>query len=439
RVSALSDETGKIPCVLGYNASMEKDYSKSWNRQQFLSALAARKLSDISYHTVTDWVFVMQKMLNDPDLQENNQWFMSLKHNLPVEEYALLPYVAPAVPVGTAHGISVPEGKKYKLYVKATPSSEIQSLSPDYGTPRAIVSMSSPVFMGQNNHAVEFNSTAMVMQDSLLRLVKGASVPSILASLGVGSISLFTGSTTILGGLGPNPMSQNLGGIDFTTVVRNMQMFHILLQNHSSPEWIDSESINATKVLPKAAMPMFCALPIEFNDFVYGPWINHPGLIASTIFPDTGDPDIHRLEVENLIGGVKVSIDESLVPWNYGGMTPLDEAVMLRIADEVNYQQTLEMGMVQIPGFDNFSLGDMIKYYGNGFDGPIINSIQVQIGEGGITTTYNFRTYLRKLGLFNKENSERIKSINQEAIKRNKEINTKIMQLSRKIGTFKVL
>jgi hypothetical protein len=194
---------------------------------------------------------------------------------------------------------------------------------------------------------------------------------------------------------------------------------------------INPESVD---MLGKTAIPMFCALPLEFNDFIYGPWINHPGLIRNIIFPDTNISAIHEKEVENLIGGVKVQIDESLVPWNYGGMTALDEAVMSRIADDVNYQQTLETGTIQLPTFDNFNLGDMLKFYGGLLNGPIINSIQVQVGQGGVNATLNFRTYVRKLGLFNKENAERIKAINQEAIKRNKELTNKLIQLISKLG-----
>jgi hypothetical protein len=429
RVSAMSDDSGKIPCILGYNASLEKDYSRQWNRQQFLAALSVRRFSDVSFNCVTDWAFVLQNMLSDPDLQDANHYFMSLRHSLPPEEYSLLSYIAPAVPFTTAHGLTIPDDSKYKLYVRGNPSADIQFLTPDYGDARAIVSVSSPIFIGQDKHGVDYNVMAMGAQDSLLRLVNGASIPVILAGLSIGS----AGATTILGGLGPNPISNALMGTNFPEAIRNLQMVHGSFWGDEAREH-DDNSRTIEKILPKAAIPMFCALPIEFNDFVYGPWINHPGLIASTIFPDSTDANVHRLEVENLVGGVKVSVDESLVPWNYGGMTALDEAVMLKIADEVNYQQTLEMGTIQIPGFDNFSLGDMIKYYGNLFDGPIINSIQVQIGEGGITTTYNFRTYLRKLGLFNKENAERLKAINQEAIKRNKEINTKLLQLSSKIN-----
>jgi hypothetical protein len=196
---------------------------------------------------------------------------------------------------------------------------------------------------------------------------------------------------------------------------------------------MNAYSDNDTNFPNKAATPLFCALPLQINTAVYGPWINHPGIIATDIFPDYGR-EIAEMEVENLVGGVKLNIDENLVPWNFGGMTALDEYIMVKINDDINYQQTLEIGSVSLPGFDNYRLGDTLEFFGTLFNGPVINSIVVQIAEnGGITTTYNFRTYQRKLGLYNKENAERIKQLNQESIKRRKELNTKLNNLATKM------
>jgi hypothetical protein len=444
RLSSITDESGKLPCIIGFNASMEKDSSRLWYRQQLLSSAAKYNFSDhVNTHLVTDWVAVMQYGLSDNQLNNENHYFMSLQHNLPPEEFVTLQYIAPTVNMSMAHGLSVPNDKKYKLYTKATPDQNIEFLSPNFTNPRAIVSISSPVLLGQDKNLTETNVMAMMGQDSLLRVSQGASVPTILQSLTIGALNLFTGSTTLFGGLGPNPaLADNLASLASVSSLDTLKKR--LVQWHTRSSAVlgsDNNYVDGGRdpVLRKAAIPLFCALPIELNTAIYGPWINHPGLIRSNIFPDSNDADIQNLEIENLVGGVKVNVDESLVPWNYGGMTFLDEAVMLKIAEEVNYQQTLETGTVQIPGFDNMSLGHMIRYYGQTFDGPILNSIQVQIGQNGIITTYNFRTYTRKLGLFNKESSERIKAIGQESLKRNKEINTQLLKLSSKINAFRVL
>ena len=54
--------------------------------------------------------------------------------------------------------------------------------------------------------------------------------------------------------------------------------------------------------------------------------------------------------------------------------------------------------------------------------GPIITNIQTSVGQGGITTTYTFRTYSRKMGLFNKEQNDIIKKNTLARFKMNKQM-----------------
>jgi len=246
----------------------------------------------------------------------------------------------------------------------------------------------------------------MMVQDSLARLSFGASVPTLLQGLltagtNMGGAGIAPGSTTVWGGLGPNPAyedaairqpvlvvvpvgelnkktgspkygytsyflgaAEGIGGFGGVSpldyIKRDLEFAHM----HSfgtDNEFHNSNSVPLIRfgdqrsrqgrndgyepdaVLPRAAFPLFCAIPIEYNDYVYGPWINHPGLNKDNIFPDSANS---LLDVENLIGGVKVVVEEGLAPWNYGGMTALDEAVMSKIAEDVNYQQVLENGSV---------------------------------------------------------------------------------------------
>ena len=55
--------------------------------------------------------------------------------------------------------------------------------------------------------------------------------------------------------------------------------------------------------------------------------------------------------------------------------------------------------------------------------GPIITNISTSFGEGGITTTYSFRTYTRALGLFNKIENEKFRKAFKENVKNFKLIN----------------
>ena len=58
----------------------------------------------------------------------------------------------------------------------------------------------------------------------------------------------------------------------------------------------------------------------------------------------------------------------------------------------------------------------------NFVEGPIVTSIQTSVGQQGISCTYTFRTYTRKLGAFNKIETDRIKKINRANLYRGKQI-----------------
>jgi hypothetical protein len=161
-------------------------------------------------------------------------------------------------------------------------------------------------------------------------------------------------------------------------------------------------------------------------------------------------------------------------------MYNLDMAAFKEIETKVNYQSIIETAQVEMPGLPLFNLGGSFRYenlnlsyqtpttgsriyvqsvyspsvlvdltYAGGglvynpnsntdtifnytiidlrqnanyLPGPIISSIQTSIGQQGISTTYNFRTYTRKIGLFNKEENDRIKKIAKINIQRNKQI-----------------
>jgi len=122
---------------------------------------------------------------------------------------------------------------------------------------------------------------------------------------------------------------------------------------------------NSMPIVPKAAMPGFAAVPLINEGSVYGPWTNHPGLIPKDIFTDVdlyfGSNGTTSLKetVENLIGGVKVTVDTNLAPWNCGGMNNLDSNVISSIEEDVNYQLVIEQGSVEIPGAPIYKLGDL--------------------------------------------------------------------------------
>ena len=195
------------------------------------------------------------------------------------------------------------------------------------------------------------------------------------------------------------------------------------------------------------------------------------------------DETIAKKAIDNFIVPTDVQINDEFVPWNYGGMSFLDIAAFNHIQTNLNYQSIIETAQLDIPRLPIFSLGmgftadavnppitsidlqtislvdskdnadnliggpilDFSSGYGdsgtdttiaypldfkvlklNGLDsytnGPIITNIQTSMGQGGITTTYTFRTYTPKVGLFNKQASDRLKKAAQTNMRRNKQV-----------------
>ena len=65
---------------------------------------------------------------------------------------------------------------------------------------------------------------------------------------------------------------------------------------------------------------------------------------------------------------------------------------------------------------------------------PIVSDIRCNISPQNVGTTYSFRTYMQRLGFFNKENSERIKQNGLNIIKTNKKFNDIITSFNNKIA-----
>ena len=184
--------------------------------------------------------------------------------------------------------------------------------------------------------------------------------------------------------------------------------------------------------------------------------------------------------INNMITATEIDVQEDFVPWNYGGMYSLDIAAFKEIETKVNYQTIIETAQVEMPGLPLFNLGGSFVYDNLGLNyqalttrnisytqtvydpsplvdltyaggslvvganpntdtiftyavidlkqndsftqGPIISSIQTSIGQQGISTTYTFRTYTRKIGLFNKEENDRMKKLAKINMQRNKQI-----------------
>jgi hypothetical protein len=356
-----------------------------------------------------------------------------------------------------AHGYATQYSEK--TYIKSSVNEKVEFLSFDNNVyPKAIISMPSPVVLSSQHKNMNNLKSAMV-HDTLIRMLEafgrgpiglpdvvgGGVNPAIRATLY--SLANFSDATT----RNHYRSETNLGGllpkINFTTLINiaNLNLIKSIVgaievayirslgtdlgQAYPIGSMTTADGYDNPQILPKAAFPIFAAIPVKLNQYVYGPWVNYPSLIAKNIFTEHSNNNTVAISrVENLIGGLKLEIDDTLNPWSFGGMSVLDQNILLKLNQDVNYQQEIESASLEIGIFPDFPLG-----YALINNGPILNHIGVQIQPNGITTTLNFRTYIRKLGLFNKENAERIKAISLESIKRNKEITTKYNDLRDRI------
>lgn len=138
-------------------------------------------------------------------------------------------------------------------------------------------------------------------------------------------------------------------------------------------------------------------------------------------------------------GPVNMKPNDDLSPWNYGGSSAMTTVANSQSQDGLTFMQVGERGSVNWPGypehrigselrstnttFNNFSLTQYtwtlgltshFYYYipmtsSTGSFGPNITSVAVNIGEGGINTTYELTTFTPNFGRLSKLNTERIK------------------------------
>jgi hypothetical protein len=431
-VNSMSDDQGKIPPMIGFNSSAEINHFNKWITAQTLNAATIRWSSDQRQYLTRDLTIAARELAFNTDLSDIGNAYPSISHTLPSEEFVTLQMHGPAsIGKKTAHSLNdIPSIMTYKTYAKSSVDTDWVFLYPNNIEGRIIASVSSPVYIGQQKNFTDSNIDAVKSQDALVKLVRGNTIPTQIRSSTITDQTLYGGMQW---------------SADFITDPVNAAgaLINLLYATYAYLQGANNYDSNISndqvRILNKAAIPCFAAIPVEFNQAIYGPWINHPGLIENFIFNGRTYP-YH--DVNNVVGGTKINIDESLVPWNYGSTEYLDEAVMSRIKDDVNYQQVTEQGTISIPGVFlvgpdgiGYGLGDALQYTAGVNGGPIVNNIQVQVGEGGITTTYSMRTYTRKLGFFNKENAERIKQIGQEGLKRRKELSQGIAKIASVLST----
>jgi len=192
----------------------------------------------------------------------------------------------------------------------------------------------------------------------------------------------------------------------------------------------------ALSAVNRAETPDACGFGIKSNILSYGPW-----------------------GAAGAVGGVQVTHDDGLVPWEYGGFTTLNLAGNATASEGITNQQVAEEGQVTVIGSPDLPLGaellaadsgnpfngglganlvenrtsgtaaiSGIDYYftavlpWDGTYGPNITGLTTAVGPEGLQTTYNLRTWTPKYGRFFRGNAERMKKVGRQRLNFNKQL-----------------
>ena len=470
---ALSDDSGKIKPILGYNASDNFDYLK-----YFLCNSRVSINADIASLDSGGGEILSSAIAEAGELASKCGYYYYPSINLTkMDPSNFVLKASPVIHYDSYLNHPVPSRR---LYHTANVNENFAFLDPENLTnPRAILDVGSSVTLNSSSESYE--------KDPNLTVLSAASLED---------LSIYLKSTP-LPFVDPNFVNLLLSRNNNLQSDRRLVM-PIAMGNNASYH----------QLAPKAAHPYFAAIPLKSNQFTYGPWTNYPYADRASAFPDA---DIYSSEnaTENLIGGVKVEVEEDFVPWNYGGMRFLDEAVLSKVYNEIQYQQITETATLSIPGLPIFGLASDFVYYDNfklkpnqirhnnkiyniniipynyteraviptlisqmprignptgnpiadyapqtqlitsprsyntlqitdtniGSVAPVITNISCSISPQSVQTTYSFRTYIQKLGFFNKENNDRLKKNALINIKRNKQLSDISKSFNNKILT----
>jgi hypothetical protein len=383
-------EDGTIEPIIGYINNAQYNYSKEFNK-----ALWDGTRNNGTNNFFQFWKYEAYRNAGIVygNTAATNFWEPLLKFP-GTEQYT----IARNAPATDPFGTTIPAQYSYKTYLKAKVEKELQTYVTSMGSVVAkVIITTDPVQINPiNPQALSIRTLAVEYLANNYGGVLGFRAAKILS-------------------LADNFVQAN----NNTFNVNN-----VLSQNKDNQQYTNMAAV------PKMAVPAFAAIPLVFNNCVYGPWISAPDLVMNNIFGGQKNP-LNRLE--NLVGGVKLEINNDLVPWNYGGMRILDEAALLMTGQDNDYQTKSETGQLTVYGTPELNLGDELKAVAFAFRGPTVNNVQVQISENGPTTTYTFRTFTRKFTLFNKESADRLKSAGQSSIKMSRELRQQARNTTEKL------
>jgi hypothetical protein len=155
------------------------------------------------------------------------------------------------------------------------------------------------------------------------------------------------------------------------------------------------------QIPPSVAYPKFLGIPQQSERYSWGPW--------------------YRFARYN--GKSEVVFDTNLVPENFGSVQRMDAAAFDTANAGVAVIGANESGRVELAEIPEYNIAERFNS-----TGPYVTNMDVNIGIGGITTSYQFNTWTPNFGKLAKYNADRVSRIFKatlEALRRFREKNPK--------------
>ena len=167
-----------------------------------------------------------------------------------------------------------------------------------------------------------------------------------------------------------------------------------------------------TFIQPSPVYPDLVALPMMSQERCYGPWLSAASL-------NSANP---RERYTNIGGKIEFIKDEKLTPWNYAGYQLLNEAGALQADFSNSLLLFSERGGFVMPDAPTgIAIATALRN-----EGPLITSIGVDVGQGGVKTTVKLDLYTAQYGKLQKQKEGAIAQIARDRQKIIDQTNTAI-------------
>lgn len=206
-----------------------------------------------------------------------------------------------------------------------------------------------------------------------------------------------------------------------------MALFKFIIEEEASEVLTDEEGESLRELLeenliasnwrglglaPEPCKPVAAAVPLKSNRLSYGPWYS---------------------PIWNTKGEAKYRRETSLTPWTFGSYADMEEAGEAVVATDCSNQTEQESGSMKFAGLPSSifgtggGLGSSLQGYGAN-----CTSIAINFGIGGLTTSLQFRTFVRNFGELASEKLKWMQTISEAENKFQRAFNQKTAEKENK-------